>query len=140
MSGFCLRCSRKALIQLPESDPTITFFRCPSCLRQYAQRREQMLTYRWGHPISLALYNWSFSSEPECGYAQQTAREIIDRRSQEDSEAFLKEIELELAEPTQQVRDILGTQASEVSCREFLSSVVSLTRSLVHKRNALGTL
>jgi hypothetical protein len=66
------------------------------------------------------------------------AREIIDERSQ-DIEVFLQEIELELAEPAQEVRDILATQALEMSCREFLSSVISLTRSLLQKRNTLGT-
>jgi hypothetical protein len=126
-------------VQLPESGPTITFFQCPSCRRHYAQKPGQSLTYRWGHPISLALYYFSFRSEPECGHVQYAAREIIDGRSQEDIEVFLREIELELKEPSQQVKDILGTHASEISCREFLSSVISLTRSLLKKRNTLGT-
>ena len=52
----CLRCKTVPLTEAGPSDPRIAFFECPSCRRQYALRPGKQLTFRWLHPISLALY------------------------------------------------------------------------------------
>lgn len=44
----------------------------------------------------------------------------------EDVERVIREIELELDKPTQQVHQMLdGLQASEAECRSFLRAVIS---------------
>ena len=126
---FCLRCQDAALGQLPEATTEIAFFECPSCHRHYAKREGRSLTYRWLHPISIALYEFSFRSEPKEGFASSAARAIAEERSTEEIKFVVSEIEADLIRPTQQVRDILGTQASEEVCRQFLSSVIELIRS-----------
>lgn len=123
---FCLRCSGVELVQLPESNQEIKFFYCPVCHLGYAQRPGLALTYRWGHPISLVLYDFSYMSDPTDGLATGVARFIIE--DAKDIEPFLQEIEAELRHTTQQVRDILDADESEEACREFLSKVVSLVR------------
>jgi transposase-like protein len=60
----CLQCSGVVLTRLPESSEEITFFECPSCHRHYAQSPGHSLTYRWSHPVSLALYCILFNREP----------------------------------------------------------------------------
>lgn len=55
----CLRCTRQALAALSVPSAETTFFECPSCGRHYAHTTGRPLTFRWGHPISLALYEFS---------------------------------------------------------------------------------
>lgn len=120
----CLRCPEVQLRELPESSPEIAFFDCPSCLRHYARQRGRALTYRWGHPVSLALYG-SFKFPPAVhDYSPEVAEDLLGGRSQEEITRIVGEIELELEQPTQQVRDILDTPASEKQCRAFLAAVV----------------
>jgi len=120
----CLRCPSTALRLLP-GDPTqtIAFLQCPACLRHYAQKAGGLLPYRWGHPISLALYGVLFTTEP-LTEAQRIADALRQGRTPEALALFIEEIELELAHPTQQVRDILGNTSPEAACREFLAAVV----------------
>lgn len=124
---FCLRCSDVRLLKLAESDREIAFYECPTCFRQYAQLSGQSLTYRWLHPISLALYGVIFDPEP-LGRAQHVA-EMLLKKSPEDIAAIVAEIELELQRPTQTVRDILKNVASEEMCRRFLAEVLKSMRS-----------
>lgn len=119
----CLRCPSTALRQLPgEPTQTIAFLQCPACLRHYAQKVGGPLTYRWGHPISLALYGVLFTTEP-LAEAQRIGDVLRQDRTPEELALFVEEIELELTHPTQQVRDILDNRSPEAACREFLAAV-----------------
>jgi hypothetical protein len=57
--------------------------------------------------------------------AWRIAQMFIRDRSPDELAAMTSEIKLELAQPTQQVRDILGNPASEERCRQFLASFLS---------------
>jgi hypothetical protein len=118
----CLRCKTVPLTEVGPSDPRIAFFECPSCRRHYALQPGKRLTFRWLHPISLALYAVQFDDSTVRRAAEVTASLVRDRQS-EQLEVFAREIRLELDEPTQQVRDILNCQASECELREFLGLV-----------------
>jgi hypothetical protein len=124
---FCLRCPGVRLAALDSSAPQqILFFGCPSCRRQYAQKRSGPLTYRWLHPISLALYCVLFSEDPLAD-APRVAN-LLAEKSSPQVEVMISEIELELAQPTQRVRDILDNPQSEEICRQFLAAVANQLR------------
>lgn len=105
----------------------IVFYDCPRCLRSYALKNGKTLTYRWLHPISLALYGVLFEKKPN-SHAERIANDL--RRAYPDHFAHMaQEIELELRQPTQQVRDIIDNPSTEAECRAFLELVVGhLTR------------
>jgi hypothetical protein len=124
----CLRCSDIELIRLPGSTNSITFFECPACHRQYAQKPEGALVYRWLHPVSLPLYAVLFEAEP-LSQAQAVAEGFVRSYSRDQLTIMIDEIELELQHPTQNVRDILDSLASEEKCREFLKACVAHIRS-----------
>ncbi|HLH88050.1 MAG TPA: hypothetical protein VKX28_06300 [Xanthobacteraceae bacterium] len=119
----CLRCANVAL-RPRESPAGISFFACPSCGREYAEKEGGALTFRWGHPVSLALYGVQFAPDP-LARMQRVAQDLMARVPADRLAAMMGEIELELAQPTQQVRDILGCVAPEASCREFLAALTS---------------
>jgi hypothetical protein len=125
---FCLRCPDVALRAL-DGPPDISFFECPSCRRHYSQKKSGALTYRWRHPISLPLYFVLFSKEP-VAEALRVAAHLADTLSSAELEAMTREIELELEQPTQEVRTILNNPQSEEACREFLVSVARLLRQI----------
>jgi len=77
------------------------------------------LTYRWGHPISLALYGVMFSTRPLDSV--QAVFDMLARRKPAQVAALIAEIEQELEHPTQQVSEIIGAVASDSECREFLA-------------------
>lgn len=124
---LCLRCSTTDLRRLSESTQEVEFFECPSCLRHYASKSGGALTYRWLHPISLALYGVIFESRP-LEHAQRIVESLVRDRPPEEIVVFVEEIELELEHPTQQVRSIIGNVASETECREFLTAVARKMR------------
>ena len=119
----CLRCGAAPLRRLPESTPEMDFLECPSCLRHYASRDGGALTFRWGHPVSLALYGVIFEPQP-IDFAPHVAEHLARKRSPQQLAAFAREISLELETPTQVVRDILQSRASEAACRAFLRALV----------------
>jgi hypothetical protein len=119
----CLRCASVALRRL-DSPTEIAFFACPSCGRQYTEEPGGALTFRWGHPISLALYGVQFEPDP-LPQAPRIAQAFVAQEPADRLAAMVSEIELELARPTQQVRDILGCAATEARCREFLAALTS---------------
>jgi len=119
------------LTRLPESSEEITFFECPSCHRHYARRPGHSLTYRWLHPVSLALYRILFNQEP-LSAAPFVADELMRGRSRDASLKMIEEIEWELKRPTQNVREILDNPQSEDECREFLQAVVTYIRAHDH--------
>jgi hypothetical protein len=106
-------------VELQQDDPRIIFFECPVCLREYALIPGKELTFRWLHPIGLALYCVTFDRKPTERVAE-VASSLLRQRQPADLEEFVREIRLELNEPTQQVRDILDLRASEQELREYL--------------------
>lgn len=119
---MCLRCTEVELAPAEPFVPKIEFFDCPACHRQYARKPGQSLTFRWLHPISIALYSILFDSEPLLGLAQSPKLSEPERRR------MIEEIELELTQPTQQVRDILDNPQTEEECRQFLGEFVARLR------------
>ncbi len=129
---YCLRCRRTPLDRLETGDAEIAFFVCPACHRHYALKPGKGLTYRWGHPISLALYSVIFDEDPAREEkVSSTAADLIKDRSNEEIAEMVSEINLELLEPVQKVRDILDCHANEEQLRAFLKLVSDrLERSL----------
>lgn len=128
---FCLRCPGVSLCLLGGSQ-SIEFFECPSCHRQYARKESGSLTYRWLHPISLVLYGVLFSENPAAA-VPWIADRLADSFSSAKLEAMIDEIERELTQPTQQVRDILDNPQPEEVCRQFLADVANLLRERLAK-------
>lgn len=125
----CLRCKTVELIAL-DSPGNISFFECPNCHRNYARKKGKGLTFRWLHPISLFLYPVIFKANPMQFFEQiapsfkattPTTPEAVER-----IRFTVREITLELEDPTQQVRDILGCCASEEDLRKYLRCVADL--------------
>lgn len=96
----------------------MSFWECPLCHRQYTQKAGGALTERWMGALSLVLYGVIFEM-----YPQRRAEFIATRLDHIDREWLISEIELELNNPSQTVRDILDLPASEDDLREFLSMV-----------------
>jgi hypothetical protein len=108
---------------LPESNDQITFYQCPSCLRQYAQRAGRTLCDRWLSPLGIVLYGIQFEPNPQAG-AERVARSLLQQQKPEEITRMILEIEAELQEPRQQVRDILDLTQAEEELRAFLRRVV----------------
>jgi hypothetical protein len=130
--SLCLRCKTVPLNVL-QSDAEITFFVCPRCSRQYVRKSGAGLVYRWGHPLTLALYG--VICEPDAPpHAARIADQLASGEDPADLERFIREIELELADPTQAVTEILpmAVPKTEENLREFLRLVaVELRRRSV---------
>jgi hypothetical protein len=134
----CLRCKTVPLTEAGPSDPQIAFFECPSCGRHYALKPGKQLTFRWLHPISLALYPVQFDESP-AERAAEVAASLAQDRSEELLALFAREMRLELEEPTQQVRDMLDCRASEEEVRNFLRSVAEEIEALLAYRRPART-
>jgi hypothetical protein len=91
-----------------------------------------VLSYRWLHPISLLLYNFSFRSEPPSGHVAWAFRNASAGRTATDLQTLVDEVTLELAEPTQSVREINQSPQTEADCRAFLSAVVARLRGRIN--------
>jgi hypothetical protein len=130
---YCPRCKTAPLLLLPQSDEAIRFFRCPQCQRQFAQSPGQELTERWGGALSLALYGVIFSTKPQAE-AGRIAALLCTQQKREALAWMEREIRLELASPTQQVRDILDLRASEQDLREFLALVADKIHEELQKQ------
>ena len=76
---------------------------------------------RWLHPLTLALYAVIPDIKP-IERAPTVARKVAARYSHKELTEIVKEIRLELNEPTQQIRDTLECRASEGELRQYLSS------------------
>lgn len=124
----CLRCKTVGLDAL-ESDAEIAFFACSRCGRQYARKAGADLVYRWGNPLSLALYGVIYETDA-LPHAARIADQLADGRDPAARQLFINEIELELAEPTQAVSEILPMAApkTEENLREFLRLVAARLR------------
>ena len=122
-SEHCLRCQTVELTILPESNDQIAFYECPSCRRHFARRPCRALCDGWLSPISLVLYGIQFELNPRAGYLR-VAQTFLRERSREEIAGMIEEIERELKEPTQNVRDILDLRHGEKELRSFLRLVV----------------
>ncbi len=121
---YCLRCRKIRLDRLEPRDAEIVFFACPACHRHYASKPGTGLTYRWGHPISLVLYSVIFDDSPAREEkASAAAADLIAGRTRDDVATMVSEIDLELQDPVQEVRDILDCAASEDQLRVYLRLV-----------------
>jgi hypothetical protein len=89
------------------------------------------VTDRWGSPISLALYGVIFDRDA-IPRADQIAEMLARDKDAVYLEAFAREIQSELDEPTQQVSEILDMAAvkSEANLRAFLQRVADRLREL----------
>ena len=99
--------------------PDIRFFQCPDCERQFAKKPGRPLTYRWLHPISLALYGVILSEDP-LARAGRDAVWFVNEKPIDLLRTIIAEIREELDDPTQPVREILDCRASEETIREYL--------------------
>jgi hypothetical protein len=129
MGVICLRCDGVTIEPL-ESPDGIEFFRCPSCLRNYARRAGMGLTDRWMSPISLVLYAVIFETDP-CSSADRVARAFLAKKTPEHLRRIVDDIRDELARPKQRVRDILKLRANEVELREYLRCVADLVEAAI---------
>ena len=125
---LCLRCKTIKLEPLSSPD-SISFFECPNCHRHFARKPGGSLTFRWLHPISLFLYPVIFEPDPVRYWNELTVSGLTEQESPERTKALIEEITLELDDPTQQVRDILGCCASEAELRKYLRCVVDSLRA-----------
>jgi hypothetical protein len=127
--AMCLRCTGVELVPSGPFQPEIEFFDCPVCQRRYARQPGRSLTFRWLHPISLLLYPILFDV-----YLVGRARAMLQAAQQPPSQPeaarrMIEEIELELTQPTLQVRDILDNPQTEEQCRQFLREYVANVRT-----------
>jgi hypothetical protein len=116
---YCLRCKDVGLT-CSEAADGYEFFKCPRCKRWFT-RSPGMATLhdRWGGPISHVLYYVIFAPDPPAE-AERVAATVAEERSREDVGTIIEEIRLELADPVQQVRDILNQDQPEEVLREYL--------------------
>jgi hypothetical protein len=115
-SRKCLRC--KGDLHVTDRSGDLVFLACERCGRRFTEE-SGTLTERWLGPLTLALYGIQFDPHP-----QARAADTADGLQHLDTAAIAAiaaEIRLELSEPSQSIRDLLGGMAaSEQDLREFL--------------------
>jgi transposase-like protein len=116
----CPRCKTATLAETGHAE-NIRFFLCSSCNRRYALQAGKTLTSRWHEAVTLPLYDVCSSDAPVQD-ALKVARRFVSHSSTELLDWMLREIRLELDDPTQQVRDTLDCKAPEAELRQFLAS------------------
>ena len=126
----CLICDGVALSRDAQSPADVAFFECPECHRRYALQPGKALTFRWGHPISQALYPVMFAEAPQDREDGAIAADLPALQG-EARLRHIAEIEHELDRPTQTVRDILDCIADEAALRNYLRRycAVAMARS-----------
>ena len=129
----CLRCKSVALIEVGSGSSQAAFFECPSCQRQYALEPGKSLTFRWLHPITLALYPVQFDEFP-VSRSGWVANLLIQQRSTDELALAVREFRLELEDPTQRIRDTLDCRAAEGDLRQFLLSVTEAIEDYLRRK------
>jgi transposase-like protein len=117
---YCPRCKTVLLVET-EQYPEIRFFICSNCGRRYALEPGKTLTLRWGEAVTLPLhdvYPYDFPVE----HAGRIARSFVSQCSAEELDWMVREIRLELDDPTHEVRDTVDCRASEKDVRLYLLS------------------
>jgi len=89
------------------------------------------LFFRWPHPIGLFLYPVIFEVNPP-QHCERVAGMFAKQESTERIKLIVREIRLELDDPTQQVRDILECHASEEDLRKYLRCVADRLDKMAH--------
>jgi hypothetical protein len=113
----CLRCPGSAL-RPTGSAGTLQFLECPRCSRRYSRDGDRALTERWPGSLGLALYGVIVTERPQ---EPEHVGRNADGLGHLDAGSLIGEIRLELASPSQPVREILpGMRASEVDLRTYL--------------------
>jgi hypothetical protein len=126
----CLRCKDVGLTPTDTADG-YEFFKCPRCKRRFTKSPGVTTLHdRWGSPISLVLYLTIFRSDPPAE-AESLAVTYAGQFSREEVTMIIKEIRLELADPVQQVRDILGQEQPEEVLREYLRLLADYLESAI---------
>ena len=117
-----------------------SFFECPACGRHYARKPGKGLTFRWLHPISLALYDVIFDDHPaRPETVSRNAESLLRQWTQDQIAAAIEEVRLELANPTQEVRDVLDCRATESELREFLRRLCDRLEAVPRSRHGQDT-
>ena len=133
----CLRCKSVVLLGLP-SPEKIAFFECPKCGRPFAKRPGQSMTFRWLHPISVALYSVIFEADP-APHARAVAESLSKDQTTDWLSLLIDEIELELRDPTQDLSAMVDCCASDARLREFLRSVAERLQAKLPRSERPGT-
>jgi hypothetical protein len=122
----CLRCPSTELEALP-SPEGITYYLCPACGRQFAQKPGEALTERWLGALREIVYSVIFSEHPQDEAAREAAW-FKSYMTREHLAFVVSQIRAEIDHPTQNVREILpgGMCASEQDLREYLSRVADI--------------
>ena len=125
----CLKCEDSVL-----ADEGDSFYKCPLCNRRFRRKTDGSLVERWLGPVSAVLYAVIFDRSPKSRASEiseglyqsviPNGKSMFRRFTYDQIQYLIKEIEGELSNPTQNVKDILGCVGSESDLREFLSLVV----------------
>lgn len=125
----CVNCDCLELV-----DNGNNFFACPECNRRFHLKEDGALTERWLGPISMVLYPVIFTLSPQSRATDiaenlyqsmiPNGKSLFRRFTSEQIQYLVNELENELTQPTQKVKDILGCAGSESDLREYLSLVV----------------
>lgn len=136
---LCLRCDGTALSPASDSSPEMAFFECPGCRRAYARTPGGALTYRWLHPVSIALYSFAFRSGTREQHVRKTVHDMLSNSTAEQIAWNMDEIELELSKPTQKVCEMLPELGKEENdCRSFLRTVLDEMKIELATRSGTG--
>jgi hypothetical protein len=122
--AMCLRCEGVELTPAGPFGHAMEFFDCPACHRRYARKPGGSLTFRWLHPISLVLYEILFDLDG----LQRPEKSAVLSKPPDELRRVVDEIDLELAHPTQPVRDILDNPQTEERCRQYLRELATIAR------------
>jgi len=123
----CFRCKNKTL-KPDRQEGDCNFYECKSCGRKYCQQKGLGLCDAWPCPLGLVLYGMIFENDP-VSKATTHADYFLKDHDATTIKSICEDIELELAAPSQKVRDIVNCLASEETLREFLSIVAQRLRT-----------
>ena len=117
---YCPRCKTVSLEETDRAE-NICFFLCSNCGRRYALEAGKALTLRWREAVTLPLHE-VYGSDAPVEQAVRIAQKFVSHCSPAELDWIIREIRLELDDPTQQVRDTLDCKAAEVDLRRYLLS------------------
>jgi hypothetical protein len=138
----CLKCECSELCDEGDS-----FYRCPECNRRFRLHGGRELVERWLGPISLVLYSVIFTRSPQLR-ASEIAEGLYQSALPNGKGMFRKftwaqlqylvdEIESEISNPTQKVKDILKCAGSESDLREYLRLVAKELKDKINSNSTI---
>jgi hypothetical protein len=126
--AICLRCNTELEPAEPQT-PDTSYYSCPACQCEYAQKPGEGLHDRWLMPLSLPLYAVIFDKNPS-SRAGEIAQHFVAREDL-DLDVLEQHIDDELSNPKQKVSEILNfVSATEDQLRDFLAVFRDELRSL----------